>query len=72
LGLRDLFRKRAQDEVVGTKILVASLDPKFAEWAKTDCACYSQFYPTPTEAVFESSQELFGSIAKGYDTVHLL
>ncbi len=71
MGLRDLFSKRTKDEVAGTKLLVASLDPKFAESAKTDCRCYSQFYPTPTEAVFESSQKLFGSIAKGYDIVHL-
>ncbi len=71
MGIRELFRKRRQEEVVGTKILVASLDPKFAEVANADCRCYSQFYPTPTESVFENAQELFAAIGKRYDVVHL-
>jgi hypothetical protein len=71
LGIRDFFRKRAQDEVVGTRILIASLDPKFVGLMKSDCHCYSQFYATPTETVFESSQELFKAIRQGYDIVHL-
>ena len=71
LGIRDLFRKRAQDEVVGTRILIASLDLKFTELMKNDCHCYSQFYATPTETVFESSQELLKAIRQGYDIVHL-
>ena len=71
MRIRDLFRKRRQDEVVGTKILVASLDPKFAEVANADCRCYSRFYLTPTESVFQSAQELFAAIVRGYDVVHL-
>lgn len=71
MGIRELFRKRRQDEVVGAKILVASLDPKFGEVANADCRCYSQFYPTPTESVFESAQELFAAIGTRYDVVHL-
>lgn len=71
MGIRDFFRRRAQDEVVGTRILIASLDPKFVELMKSDCHCYSQFYATPTETVFESSQELFKAIRQGYDIVHL-
>lgn len=71
MGIRDFFRKRAQDEVVGTRILIASLDPKFVELMKADGNCYSQFYATPTETVFESSQELFKTIRQGYDIVHL-
>jgi hypothetical protein len=71
LAIRNLFSKRGDDEVVGAKILVASLDPKFAELAKADSNCYSQFYHTPTVLVFESIQELLGTIDKGYDIVHL-
>ncbi len=71
MSFRDLFRKRVQDEVVGTKILVASLDPKFVELVKADSHCYSQFYPTPTEAVFETIQELLQTVGGGYDIVHL-
>ncbi len=72
MGIRDLFRKRVQDEVVGTRILVASLDHKFAELVKADSHCYSQYYSTPTEAVFEDIQGLLETISKGFDIVHLL
>jgi hypothetical protein len=71
VGIKDLFKKRAQDEVVGAKILVAILDSKFAELAKADSVCYSQFYPIPAETVFENIPELLGAIGKGYDIVHL-
>jgi hypothetical protein len=71
LAIRNLFSKRDKDEVVGAKILVASLDPKFAELAKADSDRYSQFYRTPTVLVFESIQELLGTIDRGYDIVHL-
>ena len=71
MAIRNLFSKPGDDEVVGAKILVASLDPKFAELAKADSNCYSQFYHTPTVLVFESIQELLGTIDKGYDIVHL-
>ena len=71
LAIRDLFSKRGEHEVVGTKILLASLDPKFAELAKADSNCYSQFYHAPTVLVLESIPELLGTIDKGYDIVHL-
>lgn len=62
MPIRDLFSKRGKDEVVGAKVLVASLDPKFAELAKADSNCYSQFYHAPMVLVFESIQELLGTI----------
>ena len=71
MGIRDLFRKRTEDEATGTKILVAALDAKFAELVKADCRCYSQFYPVPAESFFENTQGLLGTIVKGYDIVHL-
>jgi len=71
LGIRNLFSKGGQDEVVDAKILIASLDPKFLELMKVDSSCYSQFYHTPTVLVFEGIQELVGTIEKGYDIVHL-
>jgi hypothetical protein len=71
LGIRDLFSKRIKDEVVGTKILVASLDPKFVEVANADYRSYSQFYPTPTDSSFERAQDLFDAMGKRYDVVHL-
>ena len=71
LGIRNLFSKGGQDEVVDAKILVASLDPKFLELTKVDSNCYSQFYHTPTVRVFDGIQELLGTICNGYDIVHL-
>lgn len=71
MPIRNLFSKRGQDEVVGAKILVTSLDPKFAELAKVDSNCYSQFYHTPTVLILKSIQELLATIEKRYDIVHL-
>jgi hypothetical protein len=71
LAIRELFRRRSQDEVVGTKILVASLDSKFTELVKTDCICYSQCYPAPSTKVIESTEKLLQIIGSGYDIVHL-
>jgi hypothetical protein len=72
LGIKSLFSKHAREEnVVGTKILVASLDPRFAELQKIDSTSYSRFYRAPTIAVFAGVQELLETIGKGYDIVHL-
>jgi hypothetical protein len=70
LGFLDLFKKR-KDEVVGTRVLVALLSPKFAELATADYRSYSQFYPATTQSVFESPEEFLDEIEKGYDVVHL-
>ena len=72
LGIRDLFKKRSQDEVFGTKILVAALNREFAELASADARCYSQFYSTLAETIFENSEDLLKTIGTGYDVVHLL
>lgn len=71
MGLRDLFRKQSDDEVIGSKVLLCSLDPKFAELLRIDSNSYGQFYPTPTATASTSMQELTGAISKGYDIVHL-
>ena len=70
MGIKDFFKKR-RDEVVGTKVVVASLDPRFAELAKADHGYYSQFYSAPDEIVFENAQQLLTGIDKRYDIVHL-
>ena len=71
MGLRDLFRKQSNDEVVGSKVLLCSLDPKFAELLRIDSNSYGQFYATPTATTSTSIQELTRAISKGYDIVHL-
>ena len=71
MGIRDLFKKRAQDEIFGTKVLVAALDRKFAELVSADNRCYSQFYPNPAESLFEDAAGLLKAIGAGYDVVHL-
>jgi len=69
--IRDFFKKRAQDEVLGTKVLVAALDRKFAELVSADRRCYSQFYPNPAESIFEDAAGLLKAIGDGHDVVHL-
>ena len=71
LGIKDFFRKHSQDEVEGSKVLVCSLHPKFAELLSIDSNSYSQFYPTTTATTFASIKELSGAIGRGYDIVHL-
>jgi hypothetical protein len=65
LGLKDLFGKRNRDEVVGTKVLLASLDPKFADILKSDANSYAQFYPATTTLDLVSFQQLLEEIGKG-------
>ena len=73
MGIKELFRKpgRNEDEVVGSKVLVCSLDPKFAELLDADRNSYGRFYPTATAATFTSIKELSAAIGKGYDVIHL-
>ena len=71
MGIKDLFRKRSHEEVVGSKVLVCSLDPQFAELLHVDGNSYRQFYPAPTVTTFNGIHELSGAIGKGYDIVHL-
>jgi hypothetical protein len=71
MGIKDLFSKRSRDEVLGSKVLVCSLDPKFAEMLSTDAASYGRFYPTPTATTFASIEALLGAIGQGYDIVQL-
>lgn len=71
MGIKDLFRKHRHEEVVSSKVLVCSLDPKFAELLDADRNSYGQFYPNSTAASFADIQELLAAIGKGYDIVHL-
>ena len=69
--MRDLFRKHGNDEVIGSKVLLLSMEPKFAELLQIDINSYRQFYPTPTAITSASLQELTAAIGKGYDICHL-
>ena len=72
MGLLNIFKKRAGDEVRGTKVLVAVLDPQFAHYAQTDSLCYSRSYPGTTVKTFESAAALLHEIKKSkYDVLHL-
>lgn len=71
MGLRDLFRKHSGDEVIDSKVLLCSLEPKFSELLKIDSDSYRQFYPATTAITCASIQELTGAIGKGFDIVHV-
>ena len=64
MGIKNLFSKRSRDEVLGSKVLVCSLDPKFAEMLSTDAASYGRFYPTLTATTFASIEALLGRLVR--------
>ena len=53
------------------KVLVCSLDAKFAELLAADARIFEQFYPFTTVEVARSIPELLAMIQSGYDIVHL-
>lgn len=53
------------------KVLVCSLDAKFAELLATDAGIFEQFYPFTTVEAARSIPELLAMIQSGYDIVHL-
>lgn len=56
---------------MGTKVLVAGLDPKFSDLAQTDATSYGKFYSNTAEGLFSCIGELRKTIRRGYDIVHL-
>jgi hypothetical protein len=68
MGFLDLFRK---DEVIGSRVLVCSLDAGFRDLMDADRHAYSQFYASTETAVFDASDGLIAALAKRYDIVHL-
>jgi hypothetical protein len=71
VALRDLFSKRRASEVIGTKVLVCGLHPKFAELLDVDSAIYSRFYPATLVRRFSKIEELLEALDQRYDVVHL-
>jgi len=71
LGIKELFRKASHDEVVGSKVLVCSLDRKFAGLLDADRNSYSRFHPGTAAETVASIRDLQAAIGKGYDIVHL-
>jgi len=71
MGILDLFR-RGKDEVLGTKVLVCTLDGRFDSFLKEDSAVYIRHYRSTTTATFSGIQSLLGALEQGYDVLHLL
>ena len=69
MGILDLFRK---DEVTGSKVLVCSLEGRFADWLKMDSGVYKRFYPSTTSTAFASIANLIEALNQKYDIVHVL
>jgi hypothetical protein len=66
-----LTRRLQQEEVLGTKVLISSLDLKFDEVLKSDTSTYSQFYPDTRTIGAVRIDDLLAMIDKKYDIVHL-
>lgn len=71
MGILDLFR-RGKDEVVGTKVLVCTLDGRFSNFLKEDSDVYIRHYRSTTTGTFSEIQSLLGRLEQGYDVLHLL
>ncbi len=71
MGIADLFWKRNRDEVIGTRVLIASLDAKFSTTAQADKSSYAKFYSSTSEGSFDRIATLLEAIVRGYDIVHL-
>ena len=67
MGLFDSLRK---EEVVGTKVLVCSVDARFSAAMNSDSQQYRRLYPATTATVFSGPAQLQQAIAQGYDVVH--
>jgi hypothetical protein len=67
MGLFDAFRK---EEVVGTKVLVCSLDARFSQPMNSDSQQYKRLYPATAAQVFSGIDPLMQAIAQKYDVVH--
>jgi hypothetical protein len=68
MGLFDAFKK---EEVVGTKVLLCSLDARFSPFMNSDTQMYRRLYPATSASVFAAMPQLTQAIAQGYDVVHL-
>lgn len=67
----DIFPRRAQQALFGTKVLVCRSGAEFRESFETDRNVYLRHYKTVDEAVFTSIGNFLTSIEAGYDIVHL-
>jgi hypothetical protein len=67
MGLFDAFRK---EEVVGTKVLVCSLDARFNPLMNSDSQQYKRIYPATAANVFSGIDQLMQGISQKYDVVH--
>jgi uncharacterized protein YerC len=68
MGLFDAFRK---DEVVGAKVRVCGLGPKFDDLRKNDEKIYKRFYPATTATTANTVAEIRQALAQHYDIAHL-
>jgi hypothetical protein len=68
MGLLDRFRK---EEIKGTRVLLASLDPNLEELLAADRKVYQRFYPATTNASFNSLAQLEAGVAQKCDVLHL-
>lgn len=68
MGILDFFRR---DEVVGSRVLVCAIDPRFAELVTTDSQIYQRFYRFTKATLFSTVHELTEALGHRYDIVHL-
>ena len=67
MGLFDAFKK---EEVVGTKILVCTLDARFQQFLNSDSQQYKRLYPATSAKLFSAVPALTQAIGQPHDIVH--
>src|SRR5580693_8909701 len=71
MGLRDLFRSRTREEVLGSKVLVCGLGLHFQESVAADGEIYARYYRSVEMATFSEIQELMDAVRRSPDIIHL-
>ena len=69
MEILDLFRR---DEVVGSRVLVCAIDPRFEDLVTVDSEVYRRFYPSTVTTLFSGVAELTHAVGAGYDIIHIL
>ncbi len=67
----DLFTRRTQKTVTGSKVLTSTIDPRFRESFDADSEVYMRHYRCVDALLLSGIAGLLGAIENSYDIVHL-
>lgn len=71
MGIIDWLQKKAQEEVIGTRVLVGALGAKFEDVLAADTEVWRRHYPSLTMVSFSNIHQLIERVSRRYDIIHL-